>query len=86
MGCHGAIFRKKCLDVITVDWFYCCLIKYSFITAGGWILSSWPGCFFCRILTMYGVAIRGADISGTSVKGEIGATFRPGEKSSFPQA
>ncbi|WP_027406105.1 autotransporter outer membrane beta-barrel domain-containing protein [Anaerovibrio sp. RM50] len=28
-----------------------------------------------------GVAIRGADISGTSVRGEIGATFRPGEKS-----
>jgi len=25
--------------------------------------------------------IRGADISGTSVRGEIGATFRPGEKS-----
>ena len=28
-----------------------------------------------------GVAIRGADIGGTSVRGEIGATFRPGEKS-----
>ena len=28
-----------------------------------------------------GVAIRGADISGTSVRGEIGATFRPGDKS-----
>ena len=28
-----------------------------------------------------GVAIRGADISGTSLRGEIGATFRPGEKS-----
>jgi len=27
------------------------------------------------------VAISGADISGTSVRGEIGATFRPGEKS-----
>ncbi|WP_303725410.1 hypothetical protein [Anaerovibrio lipolyticus] len=27
------------------------------------------------------MAIRGADISGTSVRGEIGATFRPGEKS-----
>jgi hypothetical protein len=25
--------------------------------------------------------IRGADINGTSVRGEIGATFRPGEKS-----
>ena len=28
-----------------------------------------------------GVAIRGADIGGTSVRGEIGATFKPGEKS-----
>lgn len=28
-----------------------------------------------------GVAIRGADISGTSVRGEIGAIFRPGKKS-----
>ena len=28
-----------------------------------------------------GVAIRGADISGTSVRGKIGATFRPGENS-----
>ncbi len=27
------------------------------------------------------LSIRGADISGTSVRGEIGATFRPGEKS-----
>ncbi|WP_027406107.1 autotransporter outer membrane beta-barrel domain-containing protein [Anaerovibrio sp. RM50] len=27
------------------------------------------------------LAIRGADICGTSVRGEIGATFRPGEKS-----
>lgn len=28
-----------------------------------------------------GMAIRGADISGTSVRGEIGAIFRPGKKS-----
>ncbi|WP_155851690.1 autotransporter outer membrane beta-barrel domain-containing protein [Anaerovibrio lipolyticus] len=31
--------------------------------------------------TADGVAIRGADISGTSVRGEIGATFQPGDNS-----
>ena len=37
---------------------------------------------FCGRATGFadGVAIRGADISGTSVRGEIGATFRPGER------
>ncbi len=32
-------------------------------------------------ITIDGVAIRGADISGTSVRGEIGAKFKPDEKS-----